>query len=54
VAGTGEMGFNREKGLATKVMLNQPWGLFLDDDSGDLYIADSFNSRIRALRLDGS
>jgi sugar lactone lactonase YvrE len=54
VAGTGEMGFNREKGPATKVMLNQPWGLFLDDDSGDLYIADSFNSRIRALRLDGS
>jgi sugar lactone lactonase YvrE len=54
VAGTGEMGFNGEKGPATKVMLNQPWGLFLDDDSGDLYIADSFNSRIRALRLDGS
>jgi sugar lactone lactonase YvrE len=54
VAGTGEMGFNREKGPARKVMLNQPWGLFLDDDSGDLYIADSFNSRIRALRLDGS
>jgi len=54
VAGTGEMGFNREKGLARKVMLNQPWGLFFDDDSGDLYIADAFNSRIRALRLDGS
>jgi sugar lactone lactonase YvrE len=54
VAGTGEMGFNREKGPATKVMLNQPWGLFLDNDSGDLYIADAFNSRIRALRLDGS
>src|SRR5215212_6603184 len=54
VAGTGEMGFNREKGPATKVMLNQPWGLFLDDDSGDLYIADAFNSRIRALRLEGS
>jgi sugar lactone lactonase YvrE len=54
VAGTGEMGFNREKAPATKVMLNQPWGLFLDDDSGDLYIADAFNSRIRALRLEGS
>jgi sugar lactone lactonase YvrE len=54
VAGTGEMGFNREKGPATKVMLNQPWGLFFDDDADDLYIADAFNSRIRALRLDGS
>jgi len=54
VAGTGEWMFNREKGPATKVALNQPWGLFLDDDAGDLYIADSFNSRIRALRLDGS
>jgi sugar lactone lactonase YvrE len=54
VAGTGEMGFNREKGPATKVMLNQPWGVFLDDDSGDLYIADAFNSRIRAVRLEGS
>jgi hypothetical protein len=48
------MGFNREKGPATKVMLNQPWGVFLDDNSGVLYIADSFNSRIRAVRLEGS
>ena len=54
VAGTGEMGFNREKGTSTEVMLNQPWGLLLDEDSGVLYIADTFNSRIRALRLEGS
>jgi NHL repeat len=54
VAGTGEWMFNREKGPATKVALNQPWGLFFDDDSSVLYIADSFNSRIRALRLEGS
>lgn len=54
VAGTGEMGFNREKGPATKVLLNQPWGLFLNDDSGDLYIADAFNSRIRAVYLESS
>jgi hypothetical protein len=38
VAGTGEMMFNREKGPATKVALDQPWGLFFDDDSGVLYI----------------
>jgi sugar lactone lactonase YvrE len=54
VAGTGETGFNREEGTATKVMLHEPWGLFVDDDSGDLYIPDTFNSRIRALRLEGS
>jgi ribosomal protein S11 len=52
VAGTGEAGFNREEGPATKVMLNDPLGLFFDDASGVLYIADSFNARIRALRLE--
>jgi sugar lactone lactonase YvrE len=54
VAGTGETGFNREKGPATKVWLNQPIDLFFDDDSSVLYIADTFNARIRALRLEGS
>jgi sugar lactone lactonase YvrE len=52
VAGTGEAGFNREKGPATKVMLHEPVGLFVDEDSGVLYIADTFNARIRALRLE--
>jgi sugar lactone lactonase YvrE len=54
VAGTGQMGFNREKGPATKVMLNQPWDVYFDEDSGVLYIADAFNSRIRAVRLGGT
>ena len=54
VAGTGEAGFNREEGPATKVMLHDPIGLFVDDDSGVLYIADTLNARIRALRLEGS
>lgn len=54
VAGTGEAGFNREKGPATKVMLHEPVGLFVDDDAGVLYIADTFNARIRALRLEGT
>jgi sugar lactone lactonase YvrE len=55
VAGTGtdELVSIREKGPARKVMLDQPWGLFLDEDSGVLYIADAFNARIRALRLEG-
>jgi sugar lactone lactonase YvrE len=53
IAGTGEAGFNREEGPATKVMLHDPIGLFVDDDSGVLYIADTLNGRIRALRLEG-
>lgn len=53
VAGTGETGFNREKGPATEVMLNEPVGLFVDDDSGVLYIGDTFNARIRAVHLEG-
>lgn len=53
-AGTGQMGFNREKGPGRKVMLNQPWDVYFDDDSGDLYIADAFNSRIRAVSLGGT
>ena len=54
VAGTGKMGFNREKGPATKVWLNQPWDVYFDDDSGVLYMADTFNARIRAVRLEGA
>jgi sugar lactone lactonase YvrE len=56
VAGTGtdELASNREKGPATKVSLNQPWGLFLGENASVLYIADIFNHRIRALRLEGS
>jgi len=53
VAGTGYAGFDRKKGPATKVMLHDPIGLFFDDGSGVLYIADTLNARIRALRLEG-
>jgi hypothetical protein len=59
VAGTsdeagGIASFNREKGPATEVWLNEPIGLFVDDDAGVLYIADSSNGRVRALHLEGS
>ena len=56
VAGTGpdELASTREKGPARKVMLNQPWGLYLGENTSVLYIADIFNHRIRALRLEGS
>jgi hypothetical protein len=35
-------------------MLNELWGLFVDDDSDVLYIADLFNARIRSVHLEGS
>jgi hypothetical protein len=54
VAGTGESGFNREKGPATKVMLHEPVGLFFDDHARVLYISDTFNARIRSVRLEGA
>jgi len=51
---SGIEGFNEEKGTATEVWLNEPIGVFVDDDSGVLYIADSSNNRVRALRIEGS
>jgi trimeric autotransporter adhesin len=55
IAGTsGMQGVNREKGPASKVWLNEPIGLFFDDDSGVLYIGDTFNARIRAVHLEDS
>ncbi|MEO8127919.1 MAG: hypothetical protein ABJF23_00415 [Bryobacteraceae bacterium] len=45
-AGTGEAGFNGDDVAATQAQLNAPWGLFLDS-SGNLYIADTGNARLR-------
>jgi DNA-binding beta-propeller fold protein YncE len=53
VAGVGEGGglttFAGDGGPATSAWLNQPFGLAVDA-SGNLFIADSGNDRIRALR----
>ena len=45
-AGTGELGFSGDGGPATQARLFSPAGLALDS-AGNLYIADSFNSRVR-------
>jgi uncharacterized protein (TIGR03437 family) len=48
VAGNGRAGYAGDGGLATNATLNLPWGLSLDTKSGNLYIADVLNNRIRA------
>lgn len=46
VAGTGAAGFGGDGGQATNARLNRPSGIAFDDN-GYLYIADTFNHRIR-------
>jgi hypothetical protein len=46
VAGSGTAGFSGDSGQATSAKLNQPFGVAVDR-SGNMYIADRFNSLIR-------
>ena len=46
IAGTGERGFGGDNGPATDARLDSPRGVAVDG-TGNLYIADSFNRRIR-------
>jgi sugar lactone lactonase YvrE len=50
IAGTGERGFAGDGGPARLAKLNTPRGIALSTE-GILYIADSHNGRIRAMRL---
>ncbi|MBZ5579847.1 MAG: putative Ig domain-containing protein [Acidobacteriia bacterium] len=52
VAGTGVRGFSGDGGPATAAQLNGPRGVALDR-AGNLYIVDSFNSRIRRVTPGG-
>jgi hypothetical protein len=46
VAGTGATGFTGDGGQATSATLNQPSGVAVDG-SGNIYISDRLNNRIR-------
>jgi uncharacterized repeat protein (TIGR01451 family) len=46
VAGSGTAGFSGDGGPAASASLNDPYGVALDS-SGNLYIADTYNHRIR-------
>ena len=48
VPGNGIGGFSGDGGVATKATLNSPGGVAVDA-AGNLYIADTFNNRIRKL-----
>ncbi|MCH8266466.1 MAG: hypothetical protein IH846_03000, partial [Acidobacteria bacterium] len=53
VAGTGIEDFSGDEGPATSATLNQAFGVAVDG-SGNLYIADTGNNRIRRVALDGT
>ncbi len=52
VAGTGAAGFSGDGGAATAASLNNPSGIAVDG-TGNLYIADSQNHRIRKVATNG-
>ena len=51
--GSGTQGYSGDGSAATSASLNNPSGVALDAHTGNLYIADSMNHRIRWLSLSG-
>jgi uncharacterized protein (TIGR03437 family) len=54
VAGNGNGGFSGDGGPATQASLYYPKGLVVDPLSGNLYISDWLNSRVRVVTPDGN
>jgi uncharacterized protein (TIGR03437 family) len=54
IAGNGNGGFQGDGGLATQASLFYPKGIVVDPSSGNLYIADYLNSRVRVVTPDGN
>ena len=54
MAGNGTGGFQGDGGPATQASLYYPKGLAVDASSGNLYIADWLNSRVRVVTPDGN
>jgi sugar lactone lactonase YvrE len=52
IAGNGTLGFSGDGGPATAAQLNSPWGIALDQ-AGNLYIADTYNYRVRKVTTNG-
>jgi uncharacterized protein (TIGR03437 family) len=53
LAGTGDLGFAGDEGVATAAQLSAPRGVAVDDN-GDVFISDTGNHRIRQITPDGA
>ena len=53
IVGNGEPGFSGDGGPATDARINAPEHLWLDD-GGNIYVADTYNRRVRKIDTDGS
>ncbi len=53
IGGTGTFGFSGDGGAATKANLANPWGICVDS-SGNVYVADSRNNRVRKINSSGT
>ncbi len=51
IVGTGTNGYDGDGGPATAALLNRPFGIAFDA-AGDLYVSDTFNSRIRKVEME--
>jgi hypothetical protein len=49
IAGTGSGSYSGDGGLATSAELDYPRNVAIDTTSGDVYIADEYNNRIRLI-----
>jgi sugar lactone lactonase YvrE len=50
IAGTGVEGYSGDGGQAVNAQLNRPFGVAFDAN-GDLYVSDTFNSRVRKVEM---
>lgn len=53
VVGTGTAGYSGDGDAATSAQLNYPYGITIEPNNGNLYIADAMNFRIRKVTTDG-
>ena len=53
IAGSGSIGFSGDGNAATSAAMAGPWGIALDS-SGNLYVADVFNYRVRKIASGGN